>query len=60
MSGRGQYHFGKREYKGDFLNGKFHGEGQLTYSNEDKYSGSFRYNKKHGFGRMMFSNGNAY
>lgn len=37
-------------YEGDFLNGNFHGYGQLTYSNGDVYIGSFFKNKKEGKG----------
>ena len=46
MSGTGQYTFGNRFYKGSFLNGKFHGEGKLRYSNGDVYFGNFEFNKK--------------
>ena len=60
MSGGGQYNFGKRFYKGNFLNGKFHGEGQLKYSNGDIYYGNFEFNKKDGEGKLVFHNGNIY
>lgn len=37
-------------YEGDFLNGKFNGYGQLTYSNGDIYIGSMNKGKKEGKG----------
>ncbi len=47
------YTFGKRKYIGSFENGKFNGQGKLTYSNGDTYEGEFKDNKKHGKGTLL-------
>ena len=47
-------------YEGEYLNGKFNGQGTLTSENGDKYVGGWKDNKRHGLGTYMFANGNKY
>ena len=41
-------------YKGEFKNGKRHGQGIKKYKNGDKYAGEFKNDKKHGNGEFIF------
>ena len=47
-------------YEGEYRNGKFHGQGTLTYPDGVKYVGELKYNKPNGQGIMNFSNGIKY
>ncbi len=52
---------GLRSYRGDFLNGEFHGYGRLTYFDEGEYyKGRFLNGKKHGRGTLWDKEGNVY
>ena len=45
MEGEGIYTFSDgKVYKGNFKEGKLHGQGDLTFVNEDKYFGNFEGN----------------
>lgn len=47
-------------YEGDFLDGKYHGFGKMTYVSEDVYEGEFQFGKKHGQGVYTWSDGDYY
>ncbi len=47
-------------YRGEFNNGKFHGEGILKWSNGDEYTGGFRNGMMHGTGTLIWENGEKY
>ena len=49
-----------RQYKGEFRNSKFHGQGELTLPDGSTYVGSFRNGFKHGKGIRRFKNGDVY
>jgi len=52
---------GLRTYRGDFVNGKFHGFGRLSYNDEgEHYKGRFRNGVKHGRGTLWDKEGNVY
>ena len=43
MGNTGEYSFSNgNRYKGEFLNGKFEGQGELILPNEGKYTGKFK------------------
>jgi hypothetical protein len=48
------------KYKGEFENGKKHGQGTLIFLNGDSYEGEFENGKKHGQGTLIFLNGDSY
>lgn len=50
----------KKEYDGEWKNGRKHGKGKMLYVNGDKYNGHWYYDRKNGFGRMDYKNGNKY
>jgi MORN repeat len=39
-----------KSYVGDIIDGVFHGQGLLIYSNGDEYNGNFKFGRKHGEG----------
>lgn len=47
-----------QSYKGDFVEDRFEGEGEVVYSNSDIYRGSFLANKKHGKGKYIVTENN--
>ena len=47
------------KYVGEFLNGKFHGQGIFTYKGR-KYVGQYKNHKRHGQGTYTYSNGDKY
>lgn len=48
-------------YKGNFANGKFHGEAAFSWARgHGKYTGEFKVGKYDGQGILIFSNGNKY
>ena len=52
------YKNGNIEYEGDFLEGKFEGEGKYIYENGDYYEGKFKNGLSHGNGKECDKNGN--
>ena len=47
------------KYVGEFLNGKFHGQGIFTHEGR-KYVGQYKNHKRHGQGTYTYSNGDKY
>ena len=47
---KGVHHTALGTYRGEFVNGKKHGQGQFQYANGDVYVGEWRENLYHGFG----------
>ena len=47
----------KDKYVGEFIKGKYDGQGTMTYYDGDKYVGEWKDSKKHGQGTYTFSNG---
>ena len=57
--------FGKEKttdgvYEGQYLNGKFHGQGTATWANGNKYVGGWKDDKFHGQGTYTWADGNKY
>ena len=50
----GEYEFPRIEYKGEWKNGNFHGQGILREAWGDIYIGGFKDNKADGYGRQDF------
>ena len=46
-------------YSGEFVDGKFHGDGEISYQNTT-FKGTFKDGKQHGFGQFTWSNGYYY
>ena len=46
-----------RTYEGGYLNGKYHGQGVINFSNGDRYVGSFQYGKYDGYGTYYWRDG---
>ena len=59
ISGFGQYIWknGKHEYKGNFLNGKFHGEGFYKWEDNQYFKGNYNNGIKEGKGEIGYNNG---
>lgn len=47
-------------YEGDFLNGKCHGKGIMSFPNGNKYWGDWTDNQRQGQGKMAYREGNTY
>jgi hypothetical protein len=47
-------------YKGEFKNRQFHGQGTYTWANGGKYVGEFKDSKRDGQGTYTFANGDKY
>ena len=47
-------------YDGEWKNGKMHGKGVFTYSDEDTYDGEWKYGVEHGKGVRTYSDGDTY
>ena len=47
------------KYVGEFLNGKFHGQGMFTHEGR-KYVGQYKNHKRHGQGTYTYANGDKY
>jgi hypothetical protein len=47
-------------YKGEYLDGKYHGQGAINYANGDKYVGGFKKGKFYGQGGFRFASGDKY
>ncbi len=48
------------EYKGNYKDGKYHGQGTYTWDDGDKYEGEWKQGKKHGYGIYTHFNGVKY
>lgn len=48
------------EYKGEYQNGKRHGEGVVIYENGDKHFGSWKDGKRHGEGNINYNDGTQF
>ncbi|CAJ1378162.1 unnamed protein product [Effrenium voratum] len=63
-NGEGSYQSqdGKTRYDGQWLDGKRHGNGKLTYSSDGPsfYDGGWQAGQKHGFGKQLWPSGNCY
>ena len=58
---KGTQTFGNGDiYKGDFLNGKKHGQGLLTTRSDRTYNGGWENDVPHGYGENTFPNGKIY
>lgn len=53
------YEGGTAVYKGEFVDGNFHGQGELDF-NGRRYEGTFSEGLKHGYGSLKYKNGNIY
>ena len=47
-------------YSGDWLDNKFHGGGQMLYSNNNIYDGDWKHGMRHGEGTLRFHDGSKY
>ena len=47
-------------YEGAYRNGKYHGNGTLTFDDGEKYVGSFYNGKRNGYGTNFFPSGEKY
>ena len=47
-------------YEGDFLEGKFHGQGTYTFANGDYYTGAWENSKRNGYGIYQWTDGTRY
>ena len=47
----------KYSYEGGFLNGYFHGYGELTFKDKSKYEGSWKEGRRWGYGKYTRDNG---
>ena len=53
-NGKGKFTSEGGIYEGDFVNGKYNGQGKLLFANEGQmYIGSFKDNLMHGQGQMV-------
>ena len=60
-NGRGTYVYASgAKYKGQFRDGKIHGDGVLYFSNGNKYIGRWENQYRQGKGKLIFSNGDVY
>jgi len=59
--GQGTYHYASgKVYKGEYVDGKYHGWGSLTWPNGDSYTGGFSDGKQHGQGTYTSADGWKY
>ena len=49
-----------KEYEGDLVDNKRHGQGTTTYADGSVYQGAYENNRKHGFGIYTHFNGDKY
>lgn len=49
-----------KQYTGDWIEGRWHGQGLLKYSNGDEYDGDFERGLKHGRCILRLSSGDVY
>ena len=50
----------KETYVGERENGKYHGQGTLTFRDGDKYVGEWKNGKRNGYGTFTLSDGSKY
>ena len=50
----------KETYVGERENGKYHGQGTLTFRDGDKYVGEWKNGERHGQGTYTWSDGSKY
>ena len=50
----------KETYVGERENGKYHGQGTLTFRDGDKYVGEWKNGKRNGYGTFTWSDGSKY
>lgn len=50
----------EERYEGDFVDGRFEGEGTFHYANGNVYKGQWKANKRHGKGVMTWVDGASY
>ena len=50
----------KTGYEGEKLDGEYHGQGTMTWSNGDKYEGEWKDGIFHGKGTLTWSSGEKY
>ena len=61
FNGFGKYNWGnKRQYEGEWKDGKMHGKGKLTYSDGSYYEGEFLNGKKNGQGKYVWEKDKYY
>ena len=53
-------HEGPTGYEGEKLDGKYLGQGTMTWSNGDKYEGEWKDGELHGQGTLTWSSGEKY
>lgn len=59
-AGKETSQFGDFSYEGNFKNGKYDGEGTMSWANGAKYIGQFLRNQKHGQGVEHYSSGEKF
>ena len=47
----------KPYYRGDWLNGRYHGKGEYVDRSGGQYVGEFQNGRRHGYGIQEYSNG---
>ena len=45
------------DYVGDYKNGKYHGNGSISFSNGEMYEGQWKFGKRNGKGTNIWANG---
>ena len=50
----------RARYEGEFVDGEFHGNGIVLFSNGDWYKGEWRNGRPNGHGTMQFVDGHSY
>lgn len=48
------------QYRGEWKDGHFHGQGHLHFRNGSIFKGTFEYSKREGYGQMWYTNGSYY
>ncbi|MEM6722968.1 MAG: hypothetical protein AAF598_02960 [Bacteroidota bacterium] len=50
----------KKQYNGEFKNGKYHGEGTMKFPDGSVYTGAWEHGTQQGWGHFMWADGNEY
>lgn len=58
--GFGLIEYNDTSYNGDWIVGRWYGQGQLYYQNSDFYEGGFKANHRHGQGVIKFADGRKF
>lgn len=53
-------HYDRAKYEGNFVNGKFHGQGRMEYTHGEVYEGEWANDNMNGFGKKKFHDGSTY